>query len=71
MQPAGVEGMASLKSQFKKADASGARYALVFGQDELLQNQVTIKDLRDPSKAQRSVALEDPSLWAKGLQSAT
>ena len=71
MQPAGVEGMASLKSQFKKADASGARYALVFGQDELLQNQVTIKDLRDPSKAQRSVALGDLSLWAKGLQSAT
>lgn len=71
MQPAGVEGMASLKSQFKKADASGARYALVFGQDELLQNQVTIKDLRDASKAQRSVALEDLSLWAKGLQSAT
>jgi histidyl-tRNA synthetase len=63
--------MASLKSQFKKADASGARYALVFGQDELLQNQVTIKDLRDASKEQRSVALEDLSLWAKGLQSAT
>lgn len=71
MQPAGAEGMASLKSQFKKADASGARYALVFGQDELLQNLVTIKDLRDASKAQRSVALEDLSLWAKGLQSAT
>lgn len=71
MQSAGGEGMASLKSQFKKADASGARYALVFGQDELAQNQVTIKDLRDPSQAQQSKALQDLSQWAKGLQSAT
>lgn len=71
MHPAGAEGMASLKSQFKKADASGARYALVFGVDELAQGQVTIKDLRDASKAQQSRPLQDLSQWAKGLQSAT
>lgn len=71
MQSAGTEGMASLKSQFKKADASGARYALVFGQDELVNDQVSIKDLRDPSQPQQSWALQDLSQWAKGLQSAT
>ena len=71
MHPAGAEGMASLKSQFKKADASGGRYALVFGVDELAQGEVTIKDLRDASQAQQSRPLQELSQWAKGLQSAT
>jgi len=31
MHAAGANGLGSMKSQFKKADASGARYALVFG----------------------------------------
>ncbi len=34
------------KSQFKKADKSGARLALILGEDELLNHQVSIKDLR-------------------------
>jgi histidyl-tRNA synthetase len=40
------EGMGSMKSQFKKADASGARYALIFGADELAQGMVAVKPLR-------------------------
>ncbi len=36
----------SLKSQFKKADRSGARWALVLGEDELEHGEVTVKDLR-------------------------
>lgn len=40
------EGLASMKAQFKKADASGARYALIFGADELAQGCVAIKPLR-------------------------
>ncbi|MDO5653972.1 MAG: histidine--tRNA ligase, partial [Brachymonas sp.] len=40
-------GGGSFKNQFKKADASGARYALVFGADELAEGCVTIKHLRD------------------------
>lgn len=35
-----------LKSQFKKADKSGARFAIVIGDDELCDKTVTIKDLR-------------------------
>ena len=61
--------MASMKSQFKRADASGARYALVFGPDELAQVSVTVKALRDAGIAQRTLALADWSDWADTLQS--
>ena len=61
--------MASMKSQFKRADASGARYALVFGPDELAQGRVTVKALRDAGMAQRTLALADWSDWADTLQS--
>jgi histidyl-tRNA synthetase len=37
----------SLKSQFKKADKSGARLALILGDDELANKSVSIKDLRN------------------------
>ncbi|HEU4460229.1 MAG TPA: histidine--tRNA ligase [Methylibium sp.] len=46
MHAAGRDGQGSMKSQFKKADASGARYALVFGADELAQGMVAVKPLR-------------------------
>lgn len=34
------------KSQFKKADKSGARFALILGEEELAQQQISVKDLR-------------------------
>ena len=37
----------SFKSQFKKADKSGARVALVLGEDEMDKQQISIKDLRN------------------------
>lgn len=40
----------SLKSQFKKADKSGARLALILGEDEIKNNQVSIKHLREQSE---------------------
>ena len=36
----------SFKSQFKKADKSGARLALILGEDEIANQRVSIKDLR-------------------------
>ena len=39
-------GAGSMKSQFKKADRSGASLALVFGGDEIDAEKVTIKPLR-------------------------
>jgi histidyl-tRNA synthetase len=40
-------GGGSFKAQMKKADASGARYALIIGDDEALARQVTLKSLRE------------------------
>jgi histidyl-tRNA synthetase len=36
----------SFKSQMKKADASGARYAVIIGDDEVASRRVTLKPLR-------------------------
>jgi histidyl-tRNA synthetase len=69
MQASAAEGMASMKSQFKRADASGARYALIFGPDEMVQGQVTVKALRDASIAQQSLSLVEAAQWGKRLQS--
>jgi histidyl-tRNA synthetase len=41
-------GEASLKSQMKKADASGAEYAVIVGERELDQASVALKALRGP-----------------------
>ena len=64
------EGMGSMKSQFKKADSSGASFALIFGPDELAQGQVTVKSLRDGQGAQRTETLADIRGWGLSLQSA-
>jgi histidyl-tRNA synthetase len=65
-----AEGMGSMKSQFKKADGSGARFALIFGADELAQGKVTVKSLRDGEGQQVQQALADVALWAGSLKSA-
>jgi histidyl-tRNA synthetase len=69
MHAATAEGMGSFKSQFKKADASGATYALIFGADELARGEVTLKSLRDGSGAQSARALAEVATWAATLQS--
>jgi histidyl-tRNA synthetase len=51
------EGMGSMKSQFKKADGSGATLGLIFGGDELARGEVTLKALRDGVGAQEAVPL--------------
>ena len=62
------EGMGSMKSQFKRADTSGARFALVFGADELAKGEVTVKSLRDGVGAQVTHVLAESAQWAKSLQ---
>ncbi len=39
-------GGGSFKSQFKRADRSGARYALIVAEEELAEGRVGLKDLR-------------------------
>ena len=65
------EGMGSMKSQFKKADGSGARFALIFGADELAAGEVTVKALRDGAGAQTRQSLAEPATWADILKSTT
>ncbi len=48
----------SFKSQFKKADKSGAKLALILGEDEVKNNQIIIKFLRE-EKEQVTVALSE------------
>ena len=43
-------GGGSFKSQMKKADASGARYALLIGSDEATADSVSVKPLREPGE---------------------
>jgi histidyl-tRNA synthetase len=67
LNPAGKEGPASPKSQFKKADASGAQFALVFGPDEVSQGKVAVKPLRGGGE-QVLENLADVAQWAPRLQ---
>ena len=60
--------LGSMKSQLKKADACLAPYALIFGADEALGGEVTLKALRDGVGAQRKMPLGDVASWAKALQ---
>ena len=74
---ASLDGMGSMKSQFKKADASGARFALIFGSVELEQGCVAIKPLRslikgeknEPVQAQTLLRLDAVAEWAQNLRS--
>ncbi len=50
-------GGGSFKSQFKKADKSNARYALILGDDELARGEVGLKPMRGEGE-QQQVALE-------------
>ena len=51
-------GLEGAGSQFKKADKSGAKFALVLGDDELKNNTISIKDLRTKSD-QETFSYED------------
>ena len=69
---ASADGMGSMKTQFKKADASGARFALIFGSTELAQNCVAVKSLRgDKDAAVDQIQLLQPldrvADWANTL----
>jgi histidyl-tRNA synthetase len=66
-------GGGSFKSQFKKADASGARFALVFGADELARGELAVKPLRltnDGSAEQSTRVLAAVADWATELRTA-
>ncbi|MDO9372698.1 MAG: His/Gly/Thr/Pro-type tRNA ligase C-terminal domain-containing protein, partial [Gammaproteobacteria bacterium] len=45
-------GGGALKNQLKRADKSGARYALILGDEEVRQAGISVKDLRTEQAAQ-------------------
>lgn len=51
-------GGGSFRSQLKKADKSGARWALIWGEDEAASGTVTVKSLREQGP-QESMAVAD------------
>jgi histidyl-tRNA synthetase len=51
-------GGGSFKNKMKKADKSGASVALIIGEDEMANEQLTIKYLRE-EKTQQTLAIED------------
>ncbi len=61
-------GGGSMKSQFKRANQSGARWALVFGSDELARRELTLKDLREADVPQAPRALDRVAEWAPALR---
>ncbi len=74
MHAAGKDSWGSMKSQFKKAGASGARHALIFGADELARGEVACKPLREGAggtlTAQTTRKLADVAAWATDLRNA-
>jgi histidyl-tRNA synthetase len=63
-------GGGSFKSQFKRADRSGARYALILGEEELARGVVGIKPLRDGGD-QQEMALDGLASQLRSLLSPT
>ena len=56
--------VASFKSQMKKADASGARFAIILGADEMAAGKVSVKPLRETGE-QMLLTVEEAAgrLW--------
>ncbi len=48
-----------IKSQFKKADKSGAKFAFILGEDEVTQGKIAVKSLRDEQVGQQLLMLSD------------
>ena len=52
-------GVASFKSQFKKADKSGAQFAIIIGEQELANNEFAVKALQDREFGQQQLSMAE------------
>jgi histidyl-tRNA synthetase len=55
----GAAGPRSLKAQLRDANAAGARFACIIGDDEVAAGAATLKDLRGEGDAQERVPLDE------------
>jgi len=53
----------SFKAQFKRADRSGARFAIVLGPQEIEQEVVQVKDMRSEESVQQTIELDKLAGW--------
>ncbi len=60
---------AGFKSQMKKADGSGARYAVIIGADEVAARQVSVKPLRESAEQKRCTVGEAAAMMINTLDS--
>ena len=60
---------AGFKSQMKKADGSGARYAVIIGVDEVAAQQVSVKPLRESAEQTRCTIAEAAALMVNTMDS--
>jgi len=60
-------GGGSFKSQMKKADASGARFAVIIGDDEAAAEEVTLKPLREMGEQARISVAEAGDVLGKKI----
>ncbi|MBA3530549.1 MAG: histidine--tRNA ligase [Ardenticatenales bacterium] len=59
-----AQGKRSFKSQMRAADKSPARFTLIFGENELAQGEVMVKEMATGN--QTSVRLDNLVLWLQG-----
>ncbi len=61
-------GEGSFKAQMRKADASGARFAIIIGDDEAQAGEISIKPLREAAEQVRVGLMEAADLLKKNLK---
>jgi histidyl-tRNA synthetase len=66
---AAASGAGSFKSQMKRADASGAAFAVIIGEDEVAQGAVTVKALRQPLGQARTDSSQQTTVPLESLAS--
>ena len=60
---------AGFKSQMKKADGSGARYAVIIGADEIAAQRVSVKPLRETVEQTRCTVAEAAAMMVNTMDS--
>ena len=58
-------GGGGFKAQFRRADHSGARFALILGEDEVHAGTVAIKSLREAQSPQRTLPQDQSAAWLR------
>ena len=64
-------GGGGFKAQFRRADHSGARFALILGEDEVRAGVIAIKSLRDPDAQQLTLSHDQAAAYLRAALDST